>query len=235
MAGKRYREDSKKVEETKQYTLDQALDILDGFSHAKFDETVDIAVRLGVDPKQSDQAVRGAVALPHGIGRSVRVAVFAKGEKAKEAKDAGAETVGAEDLADRILGGWLDFDKAIATPDLMGIVGKLGKVLGPRGMMPNPKLGTVTQDVAKAVTETKAGKVEFRIDKAGIVHALVGKRSFGKEKLRENISVFLDAVIKVKPASTKGVYLKSIALSGTMTPSVGLDTSLFVSNERRDM
>lgn len=223
MAGKRYKKDREKVDSEKKYPLDEALGILESFGKAKFDETVDIAIRLGVDPKQTEQSVRGACSLPHGIGRKVRVAVFAKGDKVKEAEDAGADAAGSEDLVAKVEGGWLDFDKAIATPDMMGLVGKLGKVLGPRGLMPNPKLGTVTFDVAKAVTEQKAGKVEFRIEKAGIIHAPVGKRSFGPVKLKENIMALLEAVNKAKPPSAKGTYINSLAISATMTPGVKVE------------
>ena len=190
----------------------------------KFDETVDVAIRLGVDPKHADQMVRGAVVLPHGIGKTVRVAVFAKGDKAKEAEAAGADIVGAEDLAQKIQDGMLDFDKTIATPDLMGLVGRLGKILGPRGLMPNPKLGTVTVDVAKAVRETKAGKVEFRVEKAGIIHAPIGKASFDADKIRDNLNVLIESVMKAKPSGAKGTYLQSASVSTTMGPGVRLDT-----------
>jgi len=225
--GKRYKKDREKVNSEKHVSLDEALTILESFGKAKFDETVDIAIRLGIDAKQTDQTVRGAVSLPNGIGKKVRVAVFAKGEKAKEAEDAGAEVVRADDLAEKVQGGWMEFDKVIATPDMMGVVGKLGKVLGPRGLMPNPKLGTVTFDITKAVTEQKAGKVEFRIEKAAIVHAPVGKRSFGAAKLKDNILALIDAVNKAKPAAAKGTYLRSMALSATMTPGIRLDTTQF--------
>lgn len=223
--GKRFTADKAKVDSQKKYGLDEALQILDGFAKRKFDETVDVAVRLGIDPKQTDQAVRGAIGLPHGIGKTLRVLVFAKGAKAEEATKAGADHVGADELAEKILGGWTDFDKTIATPDMMGLVGKLGKVLGPRGLMPNPKLGTVTMDVAKAVAEQKAGKVEFRIDKAAIVHAPVGKRSFGAQKLKENILALVEAINKSKPPSSKGTYLRSMAVSATMTPGLRIDVS----------
>lgn len=223
MVDKRYNADQKKVDPTKRYSLDEALNILDGFGKAKFDETVDVAIRLGVDAKQTDQTVRGSCSLPHGIGKKVRVAVFAKGEKVKEALDAGADVAGSEDLVEKVGAGWLEFDKAIATPDMMGLVGKLGKVLGPRGLMPNPKLGTVTFDVAKAVTEQKAGKVEFRVEKASIVHAPVGKRSFGVAKLKDNILALVDAVNKAKPPASKGTYILSLAVSATMTPGVRVD------------
>lgn len=225
--GKRYKADWEKLDPKKRYSLDEALTILDGFGRAKFDESVDVAIRLGIDAKQTDQSVRGAVSLPHGIGKKVRVIVFAKGEKAKEAQDAGADAVGAEDLAEKIQGGWFEFDKAVAAPDAMGIVGRLGKLLGPRGLMPNPKLGTVTFDIAKAVAEQKAGKVEFRIDKAAIIHAPVGKRSFGPDKLRENILALMDAVVKAKPAAAKGIYIRGISVSATMTPGIRIDASQF--------
>lgn len=227
MAGKRYGADRQKVDSEKKHNLDEALTILGGFGKAKFDETVDVAIRLGVDPKQTDQMVRGAVSLPHGIGKKVRVVVFAKGEKQQEALDAGADEVGAEELIAKVEGGWVDFDKAVATPDIMGMVGKLGKVLGPRGLMPNPKLGTVTFDVAKAVTEQKAGKIEFRIEKASIIHAPVGKRSFGAAKLKDNIMALVEAVNKAKPSSAKGTYIRSMALSATMTPGIRLDPTQF--------
>lgn len=225
--GKRYGADCKKVDPQKKVTLDEALAALESFGKAKFDETVDVAIRLGIDAKQTDQMVRGAVVLPNGLGKKVRVLVFAKGDKAKEAEDAGADTVGAEELAERIQGGWFDFDKVVATPDMMGVVGRLGKVLGPRGLMPNPKLGTVTMDVAKAVNEQKAGKVQFRIEKGSIIHAPVGKRSFGPEKLKQNIVALIEAIKKAKPSTAKGTYLKSIAISATMSPGVRVDAGQF--------
>ena len=190
---------------------------------AKFDESVDLSFRLGVDPKHADQMVRGAVVLPHGIGKQVRVAVFAKGEKEREAREAGADVVGAEALVERVQGGWMEFDTAIATPDLMGQVGRLGKVLGPRGLMPNPKLGTVTFDVGRAVREAKAGKVEFRVDKAGNIHTPVGKRSFSPEHLRANAMTVIEAIVRAKPAAAKGTYLRSLTLSTTMGPGIPLD------------
>ncbi|MBI5038756.1 MAG: 50S ribosomal protein L1, partial [Nitrospirae bacterium] len=193
---------------------------------AKFDETLDMAIRLGVDPRHSDQLVRGAVVLPHGIGKSARVIVFAKGEKEKEAKDAGADHVGAEDLADKIANGWMDFDRVVATPDVMAMVGKLGKILGPRGLMPNPKLGTVTFDVGKAVKEIKLGKVEYRVDKTAIIHVHVGKISFDGRKLFENAAAVMESIIKAKPASSKGRYLKTITISSTMGPGVKVDPVL---------
>ncbi|MBI4367672.1 MAG: 50S ribosomal protein L1 [Deltaproteobacteria bacterium] len=220
---KRYEKSAKLVDADKKYPVEEAFKILDAFEKAKHDETVDVAIRLGVDPKQTDQMVRGAIVMPHGLGRKVRVIVFAKGEKLTEAQNAGADVVGGEDLVEKIQGGWLEFDQAIATPDMMGMVSKIGKVLGPRGLMPNPKLGTVTFDVAKAVKESKAGKVEFKIDKAGIIHCPIGKKSFGAEKLRENFQALFEAVGKAKPAGAKGQYVKSVAVAATMSPSVRLD------------
>lgn len=221
--GKRYLESIKKIDRTARYDLDAGIKLLKETKQAKFDESVDVAIRLGVNPKHADQMVRGTVVLPHGLGKPVKVLVFAKGEKEKEAKEAGADYVGAEDLVEKISSGWTDFDKAIATPDMMGMVGKLGKILGPRGLMPNPKVGTVTFDVAKAVKELKAGKVEFRVDKTGIVHTAVGKISFEEEKLKENILALMDVIIRSKPPSSKGTYLKSIAISTTMGPGIKLD------------
>jgi large subunit ribosomal protein L1 len=214
-----------KVDRLKRYLVDEGLGLVKEMATAKFDETVDMALNLGVNPKYSDQMVRGAVVLPHGTGKSVRVAVFAKGDKAKEAEEAGADIVGAEDLVEKIQGGFLDFDKTIATPDMMKIVGKLGKILGTRGLMPNPKVGTVTFDIAKAVKETKAGKAEFRVEKEGIVHVAVGKASFSAEQLKENVAALIEAVMKAKPASAKGAYLKSAAISSTMGPGVKLDVN----------
>jgi large subunit ribosomal protein L1 len=224
--GKNFVNSLQKVDREKMYGLEDAVALAKEAAWTKFDETVDLAVRLGVDPRHSDQVVRGAVVLPHGIGKSARVVVFAKGEKEKEAKDAGADYVGAEDIADRISGGWLDFDRVVATPDVMATVGKLGKILGPRGLMPNPKLGTVTFDVGKAVKEIKLGKVEYRVEKAGIVHAIIGKKSFGASKLKENFSAFFDNVLKQKPPTSKGIYVRKVALSPTMGPSIILDTSM---------
>ncbi len=223
MSGKKYNEALKGVQLEKKYSLAEACTVLSGFKTAKFDETVDVSIRLGVDPKHSDQVVRGAVSLPHGLGKTVRILVFAKGEKEKEAKEAGADFVGSDDLIEKIQGGWMDFDKIIATPDMMGQVSKIGKVLGPRGLMPNPKVGTVTFDLAKAIQENKAGKVEFRTDKAGIVHAPVGKLSFGAEKIKANTQALLDSVIKLKPATAKGTYLRSISVSSTMSPGVKVE------------
>ena len=221
--GKKYREAREKIDRNNTYELIQAIQLATEISHTRFDETLDIAIRLGVNPRKAEQMVRGTVVLPHGTGKTSRVLVFAKGEKAKEAEDAGADYVGAEDLVEKIQGGWLDFDKAVATPDMMGQVGKLGKILGPRGMMPNPKVGTVTFEVARAVNEIKGGKVEFRVEKGGIVHAPIGKVSFGVEKLTENARSLLDVVMRAKPPTSKGVYLKGIALSTTMGPGVKVD------------
>jgi len=213
------------VDRTKVYDLGAALDVVKKASYAKFDETVDIAVKLGVDPRHADQMVRGAVVLPNGLGKDVRVLVFAKGEKEKEALDAGADYVGADDLVTKIQGGWFDFDTAIATPDMMGVVGKIGKLLGPRGLMPNPKVGTVTFEVGKAVKESKAGKVEFRVEKAGIVHAPVGKVSFDAEKLKGNVLSIVEALVKAKPSAAKGTYIKKISVSSTMGPGINLDVN----------
>lgn len=220
---KKYRAAAAKVDRQRRYPLQEACALLPGLACAKYDESVDIAVRLGVNPKYADQMVRGAVVMPHGTGKALRIAVFAKGDKANEARDAGADVVGADDLAERIQGGFFEFDAAVATPDMMGVVGRLGRVLGPRGLMPNPKVGTVTFDVAKVVRELKAGRVEFRVEKAGIVHAPVGRASFAPQKLYENILAVMDLLVKLKPASAKGTYVKSIAVSTTKGPSVRLD------------
>jgi len=221
--GKRILAAKAKVEPTKRYTLQEATEMVVSMADAKFDETVDAAVRLGVNPAHADQMVRGSVVLPNGLGKTVKVLVFAKGEKEKEALDAGADLVGNDEIIEKIKGGWFEFDRVVATPDMMGAVGKIGKILGPRGLMPNPKVGTVTFDVANAVKELKAGKVEFRVEKAGIVHSPVGKVSFGAEKLRENIMALLETIIKLKPAASKGTYIKSIALSSTMGAGVKID------------
>ena len=207
----------------KEYSVEEALGILKKLPNAKFDESVDMSLRLGVDPKHADQMVRGAIVLPHGIGKAVRVAVFAKGEKEKEARDAGADVVGAEDLVEKIQGGWIEFDSTVATPDLMGQVGRLGKVLGPRGLMPNPKLGTVTFDVSRAVREVKAGKVEFRVDKAGNIHVPVGKKSFAEQNLVANTLALLEAIVRAKPSASKGQYLRSVTVSSTMGPGIHVD------------
>ena len=222
--GKRYSAASANVEAGRAYGVDDGFKLIPQTAKAKFDETVEVTGKLGVNPKHPEEMVRGSVVLPNGTGKKVRVIVFAKGEKEVEGREAGADHVGAEDLIERIQKGWLDFDAAVATPDMMGAVGKLGKVLGPRGLMPNPKLGTVTFDVKKAVADLKAGKVEFRVDKAGNIHVPVGKASFGQEKLKQNFMALMEAVIKAKPASSKGVYLRSLFLSTTMGPSIKLDT-----------
>ena len=216
-----------KVDRTKRYSLEQACTLVKECSYTKFDETVDIAVRLGVNPKHADQMVRGAVVLPHGTGQKLRVLVFAKGEKAKEAEAAGADFVGEADLVNKVQEGFMDFDRVIATPDMMGLVGKLGRVLGPRGLMPNPKVGTVTMDVKTAVGEAKAGKIEYRVEKAGIVHARIGKASFNPGALQENAKILIDALVRQKPSTAKGTYLRSITLSSTMGPGVRVDTLQF--------
>ena len=221
--GKKYIEAAQKIDRLRNYTFKEAIELATGVSYVKYDASVDVSVRLGVDPRHADQMVRGTVSLPHGIGKTVRVAVFAKGEKEKEAQEAGADFVGSEDLSEKIQGGWLEFDKAVATPDMMGTVGKLGRILGPRGMMPNAKLGTVTFDVGRAVTELKAGKIDFRVDKAGIVHASVGRVSFGVDKLLQNIAVFFDTILRLKPSSSKGAYVKSVGISSTMGPGIKVD------------
>jgi len=223
-AGKRYSDAAEKIDRLKTVDFETAVSLVKETAGAKFDETVECVVRLGVDPRRSDQMVRGATILPHGLGKTERIVVFAKGEKDKEARDAGADHVGGEDLAEKIQGGWLDFDRVVATPDLMGIVGKLGKVLGPRGLMPNPKLGTVTFDLAKAIEEIKAGKAEFRTEKNGIVHSAIGKASFSQDQLVGNLTAFLETLLKLKPAASKGRYFKSIVLSSTMGPGVKIDT-----------
>ncbi len=227
--GKKYQQALAKVDRTKRYELEEGVKLLVETAHAKFDEGVDIAIRLGVDPKKPDQMVRGTAVLPHGTGKKVRVLVFAKGPKEKEAQDAGADYVGAEDLIEKISQGWLDFDKVIATPDMMGSVSKLGKILGPRGLMPNPKIGTVTFDLERAIREIKAGKVEFKVEKAGVVHVPVGKVSFGPEKLAENVKIVLDVIVRAKPPTSKGIYLRTIALSSTMGPGIKIDP-LYVRN-----
>jgi large subunit ribosomal protein L1 len=230
---KREKAASAAYDREKEYPVEEALGVLNQLPKAKFDETVDLSMRLGVDPKHADQMVRGAIVLPHGIGKSVRVAVFAKGDKEREAREAGADVVGAEDLVERIQGGWLEFDSAVATPDLMGQVGRLGKVLGPRGLMPNPKLGTVTFDVGRAVREVKAGKVEFRVDKAGNVHVPIGKRSFSQQNLVDNALALLEAVIRAKPSASKGTYLRSVTLSSTMSPGIKVDAQRLAAQFKR--
>jgi large subunit ribosomal protein L1 len=223
VVSKRYDAAVAKVDPAKAYSVDEAITTLKAMPAAKFDESVDLSFRLGVDPKHADQMVRGAVVLPNGIGKTVRVAVFAKGEKEREAREAGADVVGAEDLVQRVQEGFMEFDTTIATPDLMGQVGRLGKVLGPRGLMPNPKLGTVTFDVGRAVREAKAGKVEFRVDKAGNIHTPIGKRSFTPEQLAANALALIEAIVRAKPAAAKGTYLRSLTLSSTMSPGVPID------------
>lgn len=223
MSGKKYKQASEGIEQEKKYPLSEACQLLVKNKTAKFDETIDVAIRLSVDPKQSDQVVRGAVSLPHGLGKTIKILVFAKGDKEKEALSAGADYVGSEELIEKINGGWMEFDKVIATPDMMGQVSKIGKVLGPRGLMPNPKVGTVTFDLAKAIQENKAGKVEFRTEKAGIVQASVGRLSFGAEKIRDNIQAFVDDVVRLKPSAAKGTYLRSITISATMGPGIKID------------
>ena len=221
--GRKINEAREKVERGKEYSIEDAIGLVKKASFTKFNETVDMAVNLGIDAKKTDQMVRSAVVLPHGTGKKVRVVVFAKGEKEKEARDAGADYVGAEDLIEKIQQGWFDFDKVVATPDIMGLVGKLGKLLGPRGLMPNPKLGTVTFDLAKAVKEIKAGKVEYKTEKAGLIHVPIGKVSFDDQKLIENAMAVIDAIIKAKPPTSKGKYLKKVAVSSTMGPGVKID------------
>jgi len=220
--GKKYQAAKAHVE-PRNYTIAEAMQVVKKTALAKFDETVDLAIQLGVDPKHSDQMVRGSVLLPHGTGKKVRVAVFAKGDKDKEAREAGADIVGSEDLVEKITKGWLEFDRVIATPDLMGAVGKLGKILGPRGLMPNPKSGTVTFDLAKAIREVRQGRVEFKVEKAGIVHVPVGKASFEPQKLTENASTVLETIVKAKPSTAKGVYLQAVSVSTTMGPSIKID------------
>ncbi|MGL4209716.1 MAG: 50S ribosomal protein L1 [Candidatus Adiutrix sp.] len=224
--GKKHSAALAKIEPLKRYTFQDATQLVIEAAHAKFDESVDVAVKLGVDPRHADQMVRGTCALPHGTGNVVRVAVFAKGEKEKEAMDAGADVAGGDDLVEKVSSGFLDFDKAVATPDMMGAVGKLGKLLGPRGLMPNAKLGTVTFDVALAVKELKAGKIDFRVEKSGIVHAPLGKVSFGPEKLLQNLAAFFDVIQRLKPTTAKGTYIKGICLASTMGPGVKIDPAL---------
>ncbi len=223
--GKRYKKSAEAIDAKKMYTIEQAVDVISKFQKAKFDETIDVAVRLGVDPKHADQMVRGSTMLPNGTGKTVRVAVIAKAEKEAEAKAAGADHFGSDDLIDKIKEGWFDFDKLIATPDMMSKVGKIGTVLGPRGLMPNPKTGTVTTDITKTVKEIKAGRVEYKVDKAGIVHTIVGKLGFDSKKLHQNVSTLMESIVKAKPSTAKGVYIKSITLSSTMGPAVSIDPS----------
>src|SRR6476620_3814027 len=221
--GKKYKASLEKVDRSSRYALADSLKLAKDTARAKFDETVEMAIRLGVDPRQADQNIRGTVSLPHGMGKTVRVLAFAKGDKEKEAQEAGADFVGGDDLAKKISEGWLDFDKAVATPDMMGAVGRIGKILGPRGLMPNPKTGTVAMDIGKAVKEIKAGKLEFRVDKAGIIHVPVGKASFGPEQLIDNAKAVLGSIIRAKPASAKGNYIKGVTVATTMGPGIKID------------
>ncbi|NPA94856.1 MAG: 50S ribosomal protein L1 [Thermodesulfobacteria bacterium] len=223
--GKKYQKARELIDSTKKYTLDEAIEKVLATHYANFDESVDVAINLGVDPRKADQNIRGSVALPHGTGKTVRVLAIAKGEKAKEAQEAGADYVGAEDVIEKIKEGWLDFDKVVATPDMMGQVGKIGRILGPRGLMPNAKTGTVTFDIGKAVKDIKGGKVDFRVDRAGVVHIPIGRVSFGPEKLKENFAAVAETILRMKPASAKGTYVKGVALSATMGPGVKLDPS----------
>ena len=225
MAGKKYAAAAAQIDRAKKYSLDDAVALVKKIAYAKFDETVEVTMELGVDPRKADQMVRGTIVLPHGLGKSKRIAVIASGEKQKEAEAAGADIIGGDDLVEKIKGGFLDFDAVIATPDMMRGVGQLGKVLGPRGLMPNPKSGTVTLEVGKAVKEVKAGKVDFKIDKQGIVHASIGKASFTPEKIKDNVAELINAVVKLKPASSKGTYLQSISLSTTMSPGIKIDSN----------
>ncbi|MCK5243970.1 MAG: 50S ribosomal protein L1 [Desulfobacteria bacterium] len=221
--GKKHKEALAGRDCDKRYEFSEAMQLSIDLAHAKFDESVDVAVQLGVDPRHADQMVRGTVVLPHGTGKTIRILVFARGEKEKEASDAGADIVGNDDLIEKIKGGWLEFDKAVATPDMMGTVGKIGKILGPRGLMPNAKSGTVTFDVDRAINDLKAGKIDFRVEKAGILHCCLGKVSFGSEKMLENLSSFFETVVRMKPASSKGTYIKNIVISTTMGPGIKID------------
>ena len=222
---KRYNSNFEKINRDKEYSLEEAVELLSSFSHPKFDESVELAINLGVDPKHADQIVRGTVALPNGIGKDIKVLVFARDDLAEEAKNAGADFVGANDMVEKVKGGWTDIDVVVAAPDMMAEVGKLGKILGPRGLMPNPKIGTVTKDIAKAVTEVKAGKIEFRVEKNGIIHNSIGKISFPNEKIVENAKVFINAILKAKPQAAKGLYMKKITMTSAMGPGIKLDKS----------
>ena len=222
---KRYNSNFEKINRDKEYSLEEAVELLSSFSHAKFDESVELAINLGVDPKHADQIVRGTVALPNGIGKDIKVLVFARDDLAEEAKNAGADFVGANDMVEKVKGGWTDIDVVVAAPDMMAEVGKLGKILGPRGLMPNPKIGTVTKDIAKAVTEVKAGKIEFRVEKNGIIHNSIGKISFPNEKIVENAKVFINAILKAKPQAAKGLYMKKVTMTSAMGPGIKLDKS----------
>ena len=222
---KRYNSNFEKINRDKEYSLEEAVELLTSFSQSKFDESVELAINLGVDPKHADQIVRGTVALPNGIGKDIKVLVFARDDLAEEAKNAGADFVGANDMVEKVKGGWTDIDVVVAAPDMMAEVGKLGKILGPRGLMPNPKIGTVTKDIAKAVTEVKAGKIEFRVEKNGIIHNSIGKISFPNEKIVENAKVFINAILKAKPQAAKGLYMKKITMTSAMGPGIKLDKS----------
>ena len=224
---KRYSNNYEKINRDKEYSLDEAVELLTSFSPPKFDESIEVAINLGVDPKHADQIVRGTVALPNGIGKDIKVLVFAKDDLAEEAEKAGADFVGADDMIEKVKGGWTGMDVVVSAPDMMAEVGKLGKILGPRGLMPNPKTGTVTMDIAKAVTEVKAGKIEFRVEKNGIIHNSIGKLSFSKEKIVENARVFIDAILKARPQAAKGIYMKKVTLTSTMGPGIKLDKSRF--------
>lgn len=226
-AGKKFRASAKKVDPNKLYTVAEASKLLKETVYTKFDPTIDVSINLGVDPKQADQNVRGAALLPHGLGKTVRIVAFAKGDKMQDARNAGADEVGGEELAAKITAGWMDFDQVVATPDMMGVVGRLGKVLGPRGLMPNPKVGTVTADIARAITELKAGRAEFRVDKAGVVHTVVGKCSFTEDKIAGNLTTVLEAIARLKPATSKGTYLQKVSISATMGPAIKIDPSPF--------
>jgi large subunit ribosomal protein L1 len=221
----RYNSNFEKINREKEYSLEAAAELLVNLSHPKFDESIELAINLGVDPKHADQIVRGTVTLPNGIGKDIKVLVFARDDLAEEAINAGADFVGADDMVEKVKGGWTDMDVVVAAPDMMAEVGKLGKILGPRGLMPNPKIGTVTKDIAKAVTEVKAGKIEFRVEKNGIIHNIIGKVSFSKEKIVENAKVFVNAILKAKPQATKGVYMKKVTMASTMGPGIKLDKS----------
>ena len=226
-AGKKYRNAFAKVDSEKNYEMSNAFELLKEINYVKFDPTVDLVVNLGIDPRHADQALRGAVSLPHGLGKKVRIVVFAKGDKFTEAKEAGADEVGADELAQKISGGWFEFDQVVATPDMMAVVGKLGKVLGPRGLMPNPKLGTDTFDVGKAIKELKAGRAEYRAEKAGIVHTAIGKLSFTPQQLAENAEAVMDSIVRAKPSTAKGTYVKKLTVSSTMSPGVKVDVAKY--------
>ncbi len=231
-AGKIYRANAAKVEAGKKYSLDEALAIVDSFQNRKFDESIEVCINLGVDPKQSDQMVRGATTLPNGLGKPVRVACVVRGDAEREAREAGADHVGNDDLIEKIAGGWLDFDRLLTTPESLKDLTKLAKILGPKGLMPNKKTGTVTTEIGKSVKEQKLGKIEYKVEKAGVLHAIIGKKSFGPQKLKENFSVFFDAVLKAKPATSKGVYVRKIAIAPTMGPGIILDSAALVNNSQ---